>query len=527
LTLKEAGGTALRCRVVAAWTLPEGGKAFQVQDVASGEMITITEGGANKAKRIVHWGKHTTPPPGVPVPPAVETAGAEAPKVEAPKVEVPKVELPRVEPPKTEPAAAAPIIINGSSPAAKVESAALPVIINAPPPSDLTPPVICENPPPAHQMLGSRIAERVQSLFPGKSTPDEVVSVPPVVAPPEIKVPALVVETKQAPEWRESWGKTASAQEPPPPLVPPPSAGRPNPQTTPGFFPATEPRQAAQAQAAPPPFQPGQPLDGRVQRVPAGMQSVVAAADGQVQYMPVPIMTQPPVARMPQAPNPVGQQPGMPGMPPADQFVNAFTPPQQQSQPPMPMAGYGMYPQGMMPMGYGPPMYRAPYPPYAMVPQMANGPMVPMGYSGPMPAMPYAPAARPAMPMIPQATSGHVEQQVATLKNALYPSHREMAAMHLAGYNALYYPQVVRALATSAKDDPAPTVRVACVNGLAKMQANSPEVVGMLNQLRNDGDPRVRQEVDQALARLAPGLAPMSEPSNVQPAQATQMPMLP
>src|SRR5258707_11886347 len=37
LTLKEKGGNALRCRVIANWTMPEGGKAFQVQDVESGE----------------------------------------------------------------------------------------------------------------------------------------------------------------------------------------------------------------------------------------------------------------------------------------------------------------------------------------------------------------------------------------------------------------------------------------------------------------------------------------------------------
>src|SRR6202030_3144753 len=98
-----------------------------VQDVESGEMITIAENGANKAKRIVHWGKNTTPPPGVPVPPTLQPAQAEAPmveapKAEAPKVEAPKVEIPRVEAPKVEPAPAAPIIINGSSPAAKAQS---------------------------------------------------------------------------------------------------------------------------------------------------------------------------------------------------------------------------------------------------------------------------------------------------------------------------------------------------------------------------------------------------------------------
>ena len=50
-----------------------------------------------------------------------------------------------------------------------------------------------------------------------------------VVPAPEIKVPAQVVETRPAADWRESWGKTAAATDAAPPLVPPPSAGRPDP----------------------------------------------------------------------------------------------------------------------------------------------------------------------------------------------------------------------------------------------------------------------------------------------------------
>jgi hypothetical protein len=507
LTLKEKGGTARRCRVIVAWTMPEGGKALQVQDVESGEMITIAETGANKAKRIIHWGKHTTPPPGVPVPPAVEPVHAEAPKVEAPKTE-----LPRVEAPKAEAAPAAPIIINGSSPAAKAESAALPVIINAPPPSDVAPTVLSERPSPSPAPPGGHVAERVQVIVPPRTTPDVVAS-PPPVTPPEIKLPAQVVETRPPSEWRESWGKTASASEAAPPLVPPPSQGRPNPQTTPGFFPTSDPRQAVQAQAQAVPVQQAQPLDGRVQRVPSGMQSVVAAGDGPAQYMPVPIMTQPPVTRMPQPPNPVRQPQGMPGMPPQEQFVNAFTPPPQE-QPPMPMAGYGMYPRGVMQTGFVPPMIRNPYPQVAM-----GGPMVPMGYPGPIPPTPYGAPSQPSMQMLPPVNTGYMEQQLAALKNALFPSHREMAAIQLTAYNAQYYPQVVRALVMSAKDDPAASVRAACVNGLVKLRANTPEVIGVLNQLRNDDDPRVRQEVDQAMARMAPS----AEPHNLQPAQATQM----
>src|SRR5205807_10126305 len=95
-----------------------------------------------------------------------------------------------------------------------------------------------------------------------------------------------------------------------------------------------------------------------------------AAGDGQVQYIPVPVVTAPPITRMPQPPNPVRQPGGMPmPTPPSDEFVNAFSPPQGASPPQMPVPGNGMYPQGpMMAPGYG----RMPMPP--MMPMGAMGP---------------------------------------------------------------------------------------------------------------------------------------------------------
>jgi len=357
------------------------------------------------------------------------------------------------------------------------------------------------------------------------------------VTPPQVHV-AAPGETK-APTWRESWGKPATADSKPPQFVPPPSVGRPDPQATPGFFPSINPRAAQQAQVAPvqtvrpqsipaapvptalpqsipaapvptalpqtiqtAPDETVVPLDGKVHRIPSGMQSVLAAGEGQAQYIPVPIMTAPPVTRMPQPPNPVRQQPVVPN----DQFVNAFTPPQDPNQQPMP--GWGMSPRPMMPTGYPNPM--------------ANGPMVPMG------AMP--PAMMPAGYRGPMSMAVPVDptvQHLAMLRNALYPSHREIAAMQLSAYSAQQYPQVVRALLTAAKVDPAATVRAACVSGLMKMQVCSPEMFALLHQLRSDADPRVHQEVERALTRLAPGLPQAIEQPNVQPVRATQMPTLP
>jgi hypothetical protein len=560
VTLRETGGSARHCRVIASWEMPEGGMATQVQDAQSGEMITVVQNGASKAQRIIHWGDRTTPPPGTPVPPAVvpppsvvqqsapmpsapksepakvETLKAdavpalnpppkveapkaglpkietprkvEAPKVEAPKVELPKIETRRVEAQKVDPPAAAPLIVNGTPPGTGTEKPSLPVIINGPPPSGVKP---------------AQMQVVVQS------------------------------EEKKAPStWRESWGKPATASQQGPQYVQPPSVGRQDPQSTPGFFPSTNPRTAIQAQQAPvqqvrpqqiaAPVQPVQPqsvqaspmvrsqqsaapvqtvqpqtvqatpaetvvpLDRTVRRIPGGMQSVVAAGEGQAQYIPVPIMTAPPMTRIVVPPNPVREPNSLPN----EQFVNAFTPPPMPNQV---MTPWGMDPRPRMPSGYPNPMANGPMIPMgAMPPAMMQSPMMPPGYRGQMSM---------SMPVDPTA------QHLAMLKNALYPSHREIAAMQLSAFSAQQYPHAVRALLTAAKDDPAATVRAACVNGLMKMQVQSPELVAVLHQLRGDADPRVHQEVEQALARLAPGLPQATEQPVVQPARATGMPTLP
>ena len=82
---------------------------------------------------------------------------------------------------------------------------------------------------------------------------------------------------------------------------------------------------------------------------------------------------------------------------------------------------------------------------------------------------------------------------------------REWAAESMATVDWRTYPQVVQALTTAAKEDPAATVRAGCVRGLAKMKANTAPVVTVVRDLRKDTDPRVRQEAEQALSILATG----------------------
>jgi hypothetical protein len=255
-------------------------------------------------------------------------------------------------------------------------------------------------------------------------------------------------------------------------------------------------------------------------RMPSGARSVVDAANASgdsVHYVPVPIVTIPDVRRPPtppMPPMPVASQgpPGaMPAVPsrafgPAPVTVdagmtNAFTAMPSKEQ----MA------QAANAFGDGKPMAAGPM----MAPRMPSGMM-------PNPNMAVAynqgrPAQLPVMhEMNPQGASGqNIQQMLSTLRDSLYPSQREWAADSLAMTDWRTHPQVVQALVTAAKEDPAATVRAGCVRCLAKMNVNTVPVVTAVQALRTDTDPRVRQEAEQALSKLG------ASPSMVQPAGGT------
>ena len=91
MTVHE-NGKGLRCRLICNWRMPDGVKAYQVQVVDTGEMMTIVEDGPatvinepllyGKVKsmpmRIYHWGASRVPPPGVPTKPALANSPAPA-----------------------------------------------------------------------------------------------------------------------------------------------------------------------------------------------------------------------------------------------------------------------------------------------------------------------------------------------------------------------------------------------------------------------------------------------------------------
>jgi len=303
--------------------------------------------------------------------------------------------------------------------------------------------------------------------------------------------------------------------------------------------------------ASNPPAVPAAPLPSSSESLGVGSKSIVDS--GAVNYTPQPILTLPPASmgppprppqtpqwQVPQAPQPINPARGnalesnQGGIP-----YNAFLP--REFTPPKP----GTPEQGMManafssdtdpvrrpsPMVYGPPVggvFGPPRPPLPPQPTMGgygpppHNPMLPPAPYGPTvqlapPAGEHGPASqgtqvamlppqdRGVMPVgyqAPAATT--VPQLSATLRDALFPSQREAAAEKLATLDWKTNDDAVRALVQAVHDDPAPTVRAACIHALAKMKVNTMPVVGAIRNANNDKDVRVRTEADDALSVLA------------------------
>ncbi len=107
--------------------------------------------------------------------------------------------------------------------------------------------------------------------------------------------------------------------------------------------------------------------------------------------------------------------------------------------------------------------------------------------------------------------SGDPQGSMATLRNSLMPSEREMAAESLGSTDARANPAVVSELLRSARQDPAASVRCACVRSLVKMNVNSGVAMATLQGLKSDSDPQVRATAQEALAAVASQPAPMQD----------------
>ncbi len=204
-----------------------------------------------------------------------------------------------------------------------------------------------------------------------------------------------------------------------------------------------------------------------------------------------------PVAMIPDAgvPNALGNAFTLPATSrpiPADfggtpQEPNGFNPLSRTGQGAPPQA-YGMG----MPAGYRPQMSN----------MMAMGPQGQMGVNPLMSVPPTYPNGQPVATVGESAQPSGVPQLLAALKDSLRPSERETAAEQLSELNWRMQPLVVQSLMKSAREDPAATVRAACVHALAHMKVDAPAAVALVRELRSDRDAIVRQEAEEALHTL-------------------------
>jgi hypothetical protein len=271
----------------------------------------------------------------------------------------------------------------------------------------------------------------------------------------------------------------------------------------------------------------GQPLPAGTQSVvvagqplPAGMQSVVAAggdASG-VTYIPVPVVTIPDVSHPPITPT--GPQTQVPRAPQlfgqAGQSANAFQPvnkalgPTPTTYDPGLVNAFTAMPSNEQ-VAKASNAFNAPEPgSFASLPtQMARpGPAPYAGNAAVMTAQTMP--GQGLMPvgyqtaLLPQgqaASAMTCDQMLSMMRDSFYPSHREWAAESMAAtVDWRANPKVVDALLTSARGDPAASVRAACVRCLVKMNVNTVPAVTTIQALKADPDPRVRQEVEKAMA---------------------------
>jgi hypothetical protein len=408
----------------------------------------------------------------------------------------------------------------------------------------------------------------VKPMLPTAKVPDVkpptvTAKVPDVTAPPAVKTP---VTPAPATDWRKSWGKTddskSTAQSKPQsltadvkttgvsPSLPQADSKRPDPLQIPDRYsrrpleekpsttkPDTDNGMKTSSWNTTVPAKSGSTMTAsgtnavttQANGAPmtAGLGSVMGASDGTpgaVRYIPVPIVTvpdlaHPPVAPMPRIPQPpqlAGQQnngaanvyvnkPWGPAPTTSDEaMTNAFTSMPSNEAVARATNAFTSPDAGSMATG-------GMAAPQAVYPRNPYGAMAQAVPAGGMPAgmgRAVVPAGYQAAPSYEQARASQgVSQMQTALRDSLYPSQREWAAESLATVDWRTNPQVVEALLTAARNDPAATVRAACVRCLCKMNVNTLPVVTTVQSLKTDPDPRVRQEVDQALMVLVPSSA--------------------
>jgi hypothetical protein len=565
VTVREAGKPAQRCKVISSWKTADGAAAYKVKVLDTGEMITIVENnpGATiptsqsgrqaqaKAMRIFHWGKNSTAPQGVPVAPS-DTVQNAAPVI-------------RTQDART---TASSTSTNDSSRRRIIVQTTAGSTVPAEPSDWRKSWGKLSDPKPAD----SRSTATVRDI----SLPHADAKRPDPLRMPEdyrtrltdIVPTAKKQEATKADDDKTKAKSTSTTTSSVPTRQPVQSASVGSNNTMrPRHSPDDPPyswRNTPPAPAPLPRVQTSQVPLGRLSAQPVGNAATSESAANNGRSIGVPVVTIPqtretkkiepekpkptplPVVRLetretekiePEKPKPtplpvVRLETRMPSAPaPRASVTVAQTPPTMEQTPanafariptreetarstnafaatPQPYTNGSMMMQG----AYAPQMQYA-YP---------NG----YSYSNPMgqATMAVPPVAQvsyqtPVSPMCAGSlTQPEMQHWLNVMRDSLYPSQREWAAEALSVVDWHCKPKVVEAMVAGAREDPAATVRAACVRCLTKMKASTPEVLSVVTALKSDSDPRVRQEVDQAMLTL--GTARPFTGSSVQPAGA-------
>ncbi len=399
---------------------------------------------------------------------------------------------------------------------------------------------------------------------------------PAIISTTQAPTSKPATEPAKPTDWRQSWGKLdaqklevakTTSKSPPPASAALPKADTKKPDPLKDPEPYTRLDKDATSKGKKDDFKfsmPPSPVPATKDETPAASGSAGATGNhplgtksvydaGSPKYVPVPIVTvpdyrrppQPPSAHVPQPPTPntyldmsnaFTNRTAGPVSAPNSQASNAFSPARSGEASPAMAGAFGpMGPGNQVPGAYPPPGYAAPlaqgayqqsgYPQVNLAAYPSNAATMGQGVrpAGYYPqagqhqvAMANTAAAYPNQ-LIPTSQGTNQAEAITTLRDSVYPSQREWAAGRLATLDWRMHSEVVQALTTAARQDPAATVRAACVRSLGSMKVNTMPVISTLQALKTDGDPRVLHEVEQALSVLAP------EPgsSAVQPAKLT------
>jgi hypothetical protein len=562
ITLQESGKPRQQCQILQTWQMPDGGTAYQVQSLQSGEMMTVVASAKPAAgpagpgdvravsTRIYHWGHSTTPPPGTPVPPNSGTNQSAV--VPAAASSDPTRLAPTAAPSSagTTPLAQGAVgTVPSSAANSRCGTCDSPAGMPVPSRHSLfgrhnsdacgtccdscnTSAQVVQDATPPRPTLLSRLLHRSETVVEQPGACCESIPAPAGSRMAPSAVASAQTSTAQPGDFRESWGKVepwkpalAAGETVPGPKPGPEAAGPAGARDAdvlsqlPGGLPVVQP-------AGPPPMPPDPFGNQRAMRpqypvfaapqmaadqgipdsmanafTPGGTPRPIPANFGQVEY-PANAFSAPASDAMASAMAQSAYTPQGGGQPNGTmpQFNAFYYPGMAPAAGQAAAAGYrpAMLPAGYTPAGAGQPVMQSPVQRPTMLPQ-SRGPVVPPGAG-------LEPAAVP--------------QLVNLLKTSLYPSQREWAADCLAHQDCASQPHVVQALVVGAKDDPAPGVRAGCVRALAQLRVNTRQVVATLQALQADGDPRVRHEAEQALPALGVAVRPHAE-SGLRPVSAS------